>query len=181
MFYTPSGNYWAVTFFITGSLSIVLALLHTLSPELLSLRIQETALGAGCGILAALLVVPTSVRTVADECLRELLVVLDHLMHCTPQVNGLSPTPDAHDLDQALEAFRRACRPLMHPLTPRRAERARARRLLEHVETTAFLARSLATETGRAVWASDGAPCSGGVGGGGAPREPECGHGRAHR
>ncbi|MGW7689844.1 FUSC family protein [Streptomyces asiaticus] len=59
MFYTPSSSYWAVTFFITGSLSMVLALLHTLSPELLSLRIQETALGAGCGILAALLVVPT--------------------------------------------------------------------------------------------------------------------------
>ncbi|MFF9336217.1 FUSC family protein [Streptomyces albogriseolus] len=67
MFYTPSRSYWAVTFFITGALSMVLALLDTLSPELLSLRIQETALGAGCAILAALLVVPTRVRTVADE------------------------------------------------------------------------------------------------------------------
>lgn len=38
MFYTPSGSYWAVTFFITGSLSMVLAVLRTLSPELLALR-----------------------------------------------------------------------------------------------------------------------------------------------
>ncbi|MGW0086520.1 hypothetical protein [Streptomyces sp. NPDC003393] len=37
MFYTPSGSSWAVTFFITGALSMVLALLNTLSPELLSL------------------------------------------------------------------------------------------------------------------------------------------------
>ncbi|NGO10562.1 FUSC family protein [Streptomyces sp. HC44] len=149
MFYTPPGSYWAVTFFITGSLSMVLALLHTLSPELLSLRIQETALGAGCGILAALLVVPTTVRTVADEHLRELLAILDHLMCCTPpQTEAMRPTPAARDLDQALEAFRKACRPLVHPLNPRRAELARTRCLLEHVETAAFHARSLATETG---------------------------------
>ncbi|MFE6286144.1 FUSC family protein [Streptomyces sp. NPDC057877] len=67
MFYTPSGrSYWAVTFFITGSLCMVLALLDTLSPLVLSLRVQETALGAGCGILAALLVlherVPDRIR-----------------------------------------------------------------------------------------------------------------------
>ncbi|MFD7282402.1 FUSC family protein [Streptomyces sp. NPDC059862] len=148
MFYTPSGSYWAVTFFITGALSMVLALLHTLSPELLSLRIQETALGAGCGILAAILVVPTRVRTVANEHLRELLVILGHLAPCTPQADGMRrPTSDARDLYQALEDFRKASRPLMHPLNPRRAERARVRLLLEHVEATAFRARSLATET----------------------------------
>ncbi|MEV6592848.1 FUSC family protein [Streptomyces acidicola] len=149
MFYTPSGSYWAVTFFITGSLSMVLALLHTLSPELLALRVQETVLGAGCGILAAVLVVPTSVRAVAETRLRELLVVLDHLGHCAPQAGAPKPAPDARDLDQALEAFRKACRPLVHPLNPRRAERARVRRVLERVEATSFHARNLATETGR--------------------------------
>ncbi|MFI6743884.1 FUSC family protein [Nonomuraea sp. NPDC050451] len=145
MFYTPSGSYWAVTFFITGSLSMVLAVLHTLSPELLALRVQETVLGAGCGILAAALVVPTTVRAVADTRLRELLFVLDHLMRRAPQA-----APDARDLDQALEAFRKACRPLVHPLNPRRAERARARCVLERVEAISFHARSLAAETGRA-------------------------------
>lgn len=150
MFYTPSGSYWAVTFFITGSLSMVLALLHTLSPELLALRIQETVLGAGCGILAAALVVPTSVHTVAEMRLTELLVILDHLAHCAPKAGAPKPAPDAPDLDQALEAFRKACRPLVHPLNPRRADRARVRRVLERVEATSFHARSLVTETGRA-------------------------------
>ncbi|WP_433190167.1 FUSC family protein [Actinoallomurus sp. CA-150999] len=136
MFYTPSGSYWAVTFFITGSLSMVLAVLHTLSPELLALRVQETVLGAGCGILAAALVVPTSVHAVAEMRLRELLLVLDHIERCAPQAGVAEPAPDARDLDQALEAFRKACRPLVHPLNPRRAERARVRRLLERVEAT---------------------------------------------
>ncbi|MGY0059748.1 FUSC family protein [Streptomyces sp. LZ34] len=141
MFYTPSGSYWAVTFFITGSLSMVLALLHTLSPALLALRVHETVLGAGCGILAAALFVPTSARTVADMRLRELLVVLDHLAHCPPQAGVPMPAPDARDLDQALEAFRKACRPLAHPLNPRRAERARVRRVLDEVLAVAAVHR----------------------------------------
>jgi hypothetical protein len=139
---------------------MVLALLHTLSPELLALRIQETALGAGCGILAAALVVPTRVRTVAEMRLTELLVILDHLAHCpqkagaqkagSPKPGAPRPAPDAPDLDQALEAFRKACRPLMHPLNPRRAERARVRCVLEHAEAASFHTRNLATETARA-------------------------------
>ncbi|MFF1298554.1 MULTISPECIES: FUSC family protein [unclassified Streptomyces] len=150
MFYTPSTSYWAVTFFITGSLSMVLAALHTLSPQLLVLRVQETVLGAGCGIMAAALVVPMAVRTVADMRLRELLSLLDHLVRCAPQASVPKPALDARDLDQALEAFRTACRPLMHPLNPHRAERARVRHVLERVEATSFHARSLATETRRA-------------------------------
>ncbi|WP_345444255.1 FUSC family protein [Actinoallomurus vinaceus] len=142
MFYTPSASYWAVTFFITGSLSMVLAVLHTLSPELLALRVQETVLGAGCGVLAAALVVPTTVRAVAEMRLRELLFILDHLVRCAPQDGVPRPALDAHDLDQALEAFRQACRPLVHPLNPRRAERARVRRVLEHVEAASLHARS---------------------------------------
>ncbi|MEU7860727.1 FUSC family protein [Nonomuraea sp. NPDC049141] len=142
MFYTPSGSYWAVTFFITGSLSMVLAVLRTLSPELLVLRVQETVLGAGCGILAAALIVPTTVRTAADMRLRELLLVLDHLMRCAPQAGVPKSVLDAHDLDQALEAFRKACRPLLHPLNPGRAERARVRRVLDRVEAMSFHARS---------------------------------------
>lgn len=153
MLYTPSGSYSAVTFFITGSLSMVLALLHSLSPELLALRVQETVLGAGCGILAAALVVPTSARTAAEQRLRELRDTLDRLVVCHPSRAGApQPPPDACDLDQALEAYRQAARPLVHPLNPHRAERARVRRALEHVEAASFHARSLAVaaETGRA-------------------------------
>jgi len=148
MFYTPATSYWAVTFFLTGSLSMVLSLLHMVSvpPELLVLRVQETVLGAGCGILAAALVVPAGVRTVADMRLQELLTVLDRLTHCGPsQVGVLEPASCEHALEQALEAFRTACRPLVHPLNPRRADRARIRCVLEHVEATAFHTRTSVT------------------------------------
>jgi hypothetical protein len=148
MFYTPADSYWVVTFFLTGSLSMVLAVLHTLSPHLLALRVQETVLGAGCGILAASLVVPTAVRTVAETRLEELLSLLDRLVCRAPQPGVPGPAPGAHDLDQALEAFRTACRPLVHPLNPHRAERARVRRVVERVEAVSFHVRSLATGAG---------------------------------
>ncbi|MEU0940701.1 FUSC family protein [Embleya sp. NPDC005971] len=152
MFYTPAGRYWAVTFFITGSLSMVLQLLHTFSPELLALRIQETALGAACGILAAVLVVPTSLRNACDDRLREFLAALNRLVRDVPDPKPVLRTnAEVAALDQALEAFRRAVHPLGHPLNPRRAERARARHLLEVVEAAASHARNLATRDGRAT------------------------------
>lgn len=147
MFYTPSGSYWAVTFFITGSLSMVLAALRTLSPHLLALRVQETVLGAGCGILAASLVAPVAVRAVAYTRLGELLSLLRPLVRCAPRTGVPEPALDAHALDRALEAFRTACRPLVHPLNPHRAERARVRRVLAHVEAVSLQVRGLAAET----------------------------------
>lgn len=142
MFYTPSDRYWAVTFFITGSLSMVLELLHRLSSELLLLRIQETALGVVCGILAAVLIMPTTVRRVGDDRLREFLLALNHAVRST--VDGLDrgaadpqsvpvpcERPELGHVDQALDAFRKAARPSTHPLNPWRAERARALRVLE--------------------------------------------------
>lgn len=157
MFSTPAGSYWAVTFFITGSLSMVLALLHTLSAELLVLRVQETALGAGCGILAAALVVPTRVRTVAETRLADLLAILDHLAPCAPPAGPPERAPEARELDQALEAFRKACRPLVHPLNPRRAERARVRRVLDEVQATA-VSRTMTRAPEPAVTASTAGP-----------------------
>lgn len=142
MFYTPSDRYWAVTFFITGSLSMVLELLHRLSSELLVLRIQETALGVVCGILAAVLIMPTTVRRIGDDRLREFLLALNHAVRST--VDGLDrgaadpqsvpvpcERPELGHVDQALDAFREAARPSTHPLNPWRAERAWALRVLE--------------------------------------------------
>ncbi|MET8863905.1 FUSC family protein [Nonomuraea sp. NPDC004580] len=53
MFFTSPDAYWAVTFFITGMLCMLLALLDTFSADVLVLRVHETALGACCGVLAA--------------------------------------------------------------------------------------------------------------------------------
>jgi uncharacterized membrane protein YccC len=154
IFYTPSQAYWAVTFFITGTLSMLLALMDTFSTQVLLLRVQETALGVSCGILAAALVLPTTVRRASDEELVGFLRVLDRLLRSLASETAYTKTPTswvhvAHDIDQALESFRKACLPLTHPLNPQRARRHRARHLLELIEAGAYHARSLAATAER--------------------------------
>ncbi|MFJ8148650.1 FUSC family protein [Streptomyces sp. NPDC096048] len=163
MFYTPSVAYWAVTFFITCTLSLLLALLGTFSTDMLLLRVEETALGVACGILAAVLVLPTTVRRASDEELVNFLLVLHHLLRATagsPDAGtSTSWVRAAHDLDQALESFGKASLPLTHPLNPQRGRRDRARHLVELLEAAAYHARSLAVTAGRSS-AGQGAECA---------------------
>ena len=153
IFYTPSDAYWAVTFFITGGLSMLLALLDTFSTDVLVLRVQETALGVSCGVLATVVVLPLTVRRASDEELVHFLLVLRRLLYATTRSLSTDPTTSliraAHELDQALESFRKACLPLTHPLNPQRGRRDRARHLLELMEAGAYHARSLAAVAGR--------------------------------
>ncbi|MEO3887020.1 FUSC family protein [Nonomuraea sp. B5E05] len=153
MFYTPADAYWAVTFFITGMLSMLLALLDTFSTDVLVLRVQETALGVSCGVLAAVVVAPITVRRAGDEELLRFLLVLRRLLYATTRSLDTGTTTSliraAHDLDQALESFRKACLPLVHPFNPWRGRRDRARHLLEVLEAGAYHARSLAAVAGR--------------------------------
>ncbi|MFK0121605.1 FUSC family protein [Streptomyces sp. NPDC090994] len=154
MFYTPAQVYWAVTFFITGTLSMLLALMDTFSTHVLLLRVQETALGVSCGILAAVFVLPTTVRRASDEELVGFLRVLDRLLRAIASGSTYAGNPTswgraAHDLDQALESFRKASLPLTHPLNPQRGRRHHARHLLELLEASAYHARSLAATAER--------------------------------
>ncbi|WP_121714610.1 FUSC family protein [Streptomyces sp. E5N91] len=154
IFYTPSHAYWAVTFFITGTLSMLLALTDTFSAHVLLLRVQETALGVSCGILAAVLVLPTTVRRAGDDALAGFLRALDHLLRAVASGSPGTETPTsrvhaAHDLDQALESFRKASLPLTHPFAPQRRRRHRARHLLELLDAGAYHVRSLAATAER--------------------------------
>ncbi|AIJ11154.1 FUSC family protein [Streptomyces lividans] len=155
IFYTPSHAYWAVTFFITGTLSMLLALTDTFSTQVLLLRVQETALGVSCGILAAVLVLPTTVRRAGDDALAGFLRALDHLLRAVASGSPGTETPTsrvhaaAHDLDQALESFRKAILPLTHPFAPQRRRRHRARHLLELLDAGAYHVRSLAATAER--------------------------------
>lgn len=149
MFYTPPAAYWAVTFFITGALSVLISLLHTLTTSLLVLRIEETALGVACGVIAAVVVLPITAERVSNERLVELLRALGRVTrHAVGSLDerhlarGLSQ--DLRELDQALEAFRRSCLPLAHPANPQRRRRARARSLIGLLDACGYHARSLA-------------------------------------
>ncbi|MCX4618501.1 FUSC family protein [Streptomyces albogriseolus] len=148
MFYTAPLSYTLMSFFVTAMLGLLYTLLHTYSWEVLVLRVEETALGAVCGVVAAALVLP--VRT--DRRTNELLVtVLERLSDVTDaSVAQLSGGPadelldKARELDQALGDLRSATKPLTHPVTPLRARRTTARYVVALLETCAYHARSLA-------------------------------------
>ncbi|MEU3855576.1 FUSC family protein [Streptomyces sp. NPDC029554] len=148
MFYTAPLSYTLMSFFVTAMLGLLYTLLHTYSLDVLVLRIEETAIGAVCGVVAAALVLP--VRT--DRRTNELLeTVLDRLAEVAEaavgQLSG-GPSDDlldkARDLDQALADLRAATQPLTHPVTPLRARRDTARYVVALLETCAYHARTLA-------------------------------------
>ncbi|NEV92064.1 FUSC family protein [Streptomyces tendae] len=148
MFYTAPLSYTLMSFFVTAMLGLLYTLLHTYSLSVLLLRVEETALGAACGIVAAALVLP--IRT--DRRTNELLgTVLERLTDVTEgAVDQLSGGPEAdlldtaRELDQALGDLRAATQPLTHPITPLRARRDTAQYVVALLETCAYHARSLA-------------------------------------
>ncbi|MFF7731583.1 FUSC family protein [Streptomyces sp. NPDC007984] len=148
MFYSAPLSYTLMSFFVTAMLGLLYTLLHTYSLDVLVLRIEETALGAACGVVAAALVLP--VRT--DRRTNELLgTVLERLAEVTEaavgQLSGGSADElldRARDLDQALADLRAATQPLMHPVTPLRTRRNTARYVVALLETCAYHARTLA-------------------------------------
>ncbi|MFF1544971.1 FUSC family protein [Streptomyces sp. NPDC058291] len=148
MFYTAPLSYTLMSFFVTAALGVLYTLLHTYSLSVLVLRVEETALGAACGIVAAALVLPVH----TDRRTNELLTaVLDRLADVTEasveQLSGAPPADlldRARDLDQALADLRAATQPLIHPVTPLRTRRDTARYVVALLETCAYHARSLA-------------------------------------
>jgi uncharacterized membrane protein YccC len=148
MFYTAPLSYTLMSFFVTAALGLLYALLHTYSPSVLFLRVEETALGAACGIIAAAVVLPVPTDRRTDELL---VTVLDRLADVTDAaVDQLSGGPQtdlleqARDLDEALSDLRSAVQPLTHPITPLRARRNTAQYLLALLETCAYHARTVA-------------------------------------
>ncbi|WP_458247511.1 FUSC family protein [Streptomyces sp. MAI_2237] len=148
MFYTAPLSYTLMSFFVTAALGVLYTLLHTYSLSVLVLRVEETALGAACGIIAAAFVLPVN----TDRRTNDLLgTVLDRLAEVTEAaIDQLSGGPPhelldrARDLDQALSELRAATQPLTHPVTPLRTRRNTARYVVALLETCAYHARSLA-------------------------------------
>jgi uncharacterized membrane protein YccC len=148
MFYTAPLSYTLMSFFVTAALGLLYTLLHTYSLSVLVLRVEETALGAACGVVAAAFVLPVH----TDRRTNDLLVtVLERLADVTQaavdQLSGGPPADlldQARDLDQALADLRAATQPLTHPVTPMRARRESARYVVALLETCAYHARSLA-------------------------------------
>ena len=148
MFYSAPLSYTLMSFFVTAALGLLYTLLHTYSLSVLLLRVEETALGAACGVVAAAFVLPVH----TDRRTNDLLgTVLDRLADVTEgavdQLSGGPPVDlldKARDLDEALADLRAGTQPLTHPVTPLRTRRDTARYVVALLETCAYHARSLA-------------------------------------
>ncbi|WP_324787177.1 FUSC family protein [Streptomyces sp. H51] len=148
VFYTAPLSYTLMSFFVTAALGLLYTLLHTYSLSVLVLRVEETALGAACGIIAAAFVLPVH----TDRRTNELLVTtLERLAEVTgsavDQLSGGPPADlldQARELDRALADLRAATQPLTHRGTPLRGRRDTARYVVALLETCAYHARSLA-------------------------------------
>lgn len=148
MFFTAPLSYALMSFCVTAMLGLLYTLLNTYSLAVLVLRIEETALGAACGIIAAVLVLPVHTDRRTDELLGTVLERLrDVVSAAVEQLSG-GPAADlldkARDLDTALDDLRASIQPLTHPITPLRVRRQTARYLVALLETCAYHARSLA-------------------------------------
>ncbi|MFG2476117.1 FUSC family protein [Streptomyces fagopyri] len=148
MFFTAPLSYALMSFFVTAMLGLLYTLLNTYSTAVLVLRIEETALGAVCGVIAAALVLPVHTDRRTDELLATVLRRLgDVTGAAVDQLSGgpaLDLLDTARDLDKALDDLRSSVQPLTHPITPLRSRRQTARYLVALLETCAYHARSLA-------------------------------------
>ncbi|MBC2866081.1 FUSC family protein [Streptomyces mexicanus] len=148
MYYTATVSYTLMSFFVTTMIGMLYALLHALTPGVLVVRIEETALGIACGLAAALLVLPAPTRERTDRLLREVLERLRAVL--ARSLARLCGEPDgdllgsARALDAALDGLRLAVQPLITPLSPLRSRRRTALAVLGLLETAALHTRSLA-------------------------------------
>lgn len=149
IFYSAAVSYTWMMLAVTVLASALYGLLGLLDPALLALRVTETAVGALGAGLAVLLVLPVTTHSVTDAWVERAL----RCVHaCTAEAAARlagSPTADparrAAELEQILARVRQSLAPLVHPLSPLRARKGRARHILALLDDCAREVRGLAS------------------------------------
>lgn len=148
MVYTARVSQFLMAFFVTSMLGLLYSLLGTFSIEVLWIRVAETAVGAACGLLAAVVVLPVRTRAVM---LDDIAVALDELHEFVESAATLLSGREnvniiemSRDLDRAVEQVRLTIEPLTHPINLRSARRDYGWHVLTTLEGIAFRARHVA-------------------------------------
>ncbi|MEU8710165.1 FUSC family protein [Streptomyces sp. NPDC048565] len=148
MFFSAPLSYAVMSFFVTAMLGLLYTLLNSYSFDVLVLRIEETAIGAACGVVAAVLVLPVRTDRRTDELLGTVLERLGDVASAAVEQLSGGPASDllgkARGLDAALDELRDSTSPLTYPIAPQRGRRRTVRYLVALLETCAYHARSLA-------------------------------------
>ncbi|THA82683.1 FUSC family protein [Streptomyces sp. A0592] len=149
IFYTAAVSYSWMILAVTLMAGLLYGLLGVLDPGLLVLRLEETAVGAVCAALAVVLVLPVTTHATNDAWIQRAL----HCVHAataqaTARLAGsptADPAPHAAELETLLARVRMALAPLVHPLSPFRARKARAGQVIALLDDCAREVRGLAT------------------------------------
>ncbi|MFF3766273.1 FUSC family protein [Streptomyces sp. NPDC001922] len=148
IFYTAAPSYSWMMFFVTVMASLLYGLLGVLHPGLLALRLEQTLVGAFGAAVAIAVVLPITTHAATDAWIRRALV---SVRHCTAEsarrLSGdasADPGPHAAELELLLGKVRVSLAPLLHPLSPLRERRERARRVMAHLDDCVVQARGLA-------------------------------------
>ncbi|MGA5096982.1 FUSC family protein [Streptomyces lavendulocolor] len=149
IFYTAAVSYTWMMLSVTLMAGALYGLLGVLDPALLALRALETGIGALGAVLAVLLVLPVTTHATTDAWIQRALRCV-HV--CTERAAArLSGAPDADpsphvaELELLLGRVRLSLAPLVHPLSPLRARKARARQVLALLDACAREVRGLAS------------------------------------
>ncbi|GAB7029651.1 FUSC family protein [Streptomyces platensis subsp. malvinus] len=149
IFYTAAVSYTWMMLAVTVMASTLYGLLGVLDPALLGLRVAETAVGALGAVLAVLLVLPVTTHSVTDERVEQAV----RCVHaCTAEAAArlagdaaADPAPLVAELEAILGRVRLSLVPLVHPLSPLRARKGRARQVLALLDDCAREVRGLAS------------------------------------
>jgi uncharacterized membrane protein YccC len=147
IFYTAAPSYSWMMFFVTVMAGLLYGLLGVLHPGLLGLRLMETGVGALGAALAVALVLPITTHRVTDQWVHRAV----HAVHgCTAAAArrlagdaAADPAARAAELEALLGRVRLALAPLVHPLNPLRARKARACQVLALLDECARQTRGL--------------------------------------
>ncbi|GAA3368374.1 FUSC family protein [Streptomyces sannanensis] len=147
--YTAAPSYSWMIFFVTIMAGLLYGLLGVLHPGLLLLRFEETIVGAIAAAVGVGLVLPVTTHFATNAWIQRAL----HCVHgCTSEAarrlagdESADPAPRAAELELLLGRVRMSVAPLVHPLSPLRARKARARQVLTLLDDCAREIRGLAS------------------------------------
>ncbi|GAU71370.1 integral membrane protein MviN [Streptomyces sp. NBRC 110611] len=149
IFYTAAVSYTWMMFAVTVLAGLLYGLLGVLDMSLLTLRLAETGIGAAGAMLAVLLVLPVTTHATTDAWIqRALRCVHACATEAAARLAGsgaADPAPRVAELELLLGRVRLSLAPLVHPLSPLRARKQRARRVLELLDDCAREVRGLAS------------------------------------
>ncbi|MFI1171812.1 FUSC family protein [Streptomyces melanogenes] len=148
IFYTAAPSYSWMMFFVTVMAGLLYGLLGVLHPGLLLLRFEETAVGALGAAAAVALVLPVTTHAATNAWIqRALHCVRGCTSAATRRLAGdesADPAPHAAELELLLGRVRLALAPLVHPLSPLKGRRSRARQVIALLDDCAREVRGLA-------------------------------------